>query len=732
MLLIELEDMEINRRQVLQATAAGAAGAIGINTMTNEVEASSFSQAETPTSKTLYSVSHTSRGPIAVGGGGKILHRTPVGWEVVLESGIQTSGSALFDSAVTSDGDVVWVCGSSGVVGTYDMRDGRVCDYTNPSGITSTWEAVSVRGGAGNEIIHLVSSSGQLLRGERDGCSNQITWKSVQKPSGGNAIYGHDQYQYNKSQLCGSGGAVYESTDSGASWSQIGISNFGKTLYDVSSTRRGRASAAAGGGYIADYDGSSWTTTSQSGTAIYTVERYREKGVAAGKSGYIYTRSSGSWSRNDTGTSATFHGCSLPARSGSPDIVVGTGGTVFERGSYDPVTNSIEVGTSRNDTLEYSFEVVGDLSKGKYAESADSVDACSSGSNCYVASGSVDGQRAGRFDSYEFAGDIQNLNVSNGSARHLELSLDSQTLRPYQIASTSWASASVPVSKTLYDVTDSSAGLYAVGGGGKVLNRTGTESWEVVIKNGPSSNGNTQYCCATTEDGKYLWFGGASGALGVYNVETGEITDHTAPNNMTSSWYGIEVIGDSGSETVHLSNGSGKLLTGTRSSGSMDWGSSQTPGSGSAIPAIEFLDSNRGFIVDTNGDAFKSSDGGDTWQNFGIENNGGTPHALSVRNENDILVSAGSGYLLRWNGEGWNRRALGGGTRYDVCRDDLRDLVVGGSGFVSKRGPRGWETQRDSGATLQGVTILEGTAPIAVAVGGSGTILEQTFDQAIY
>jgi hypothetical protein len=117
---------------------------------------------------------------------------------------------------------------------------------------------------------------------------------------------------------------------------------------------------------------------------------------------------------------------------------------------------------------------------------------------------------------------------------------------------------------------------------------------------------------------------------------------------------------------------------------------------------------------------------------FGIAGNGGTPTDMDVNRPDDILVSAGSGYTLHWNGQGWTRRKLGSGTHYAVSRDQRRKLIVGGGGSVYKRGIRSWENQRSSGYSLYGVLDFDSGDTTALACGSSGEIIEQAPVNSIY
>jgi hypothetical protein len=73
-----------------------------------------------------------------------------------------------------------------------------------------------------------------------------------------------------------------------------------------------------------------------------------------------------------------------------------------------------------------------------------------------------------------------------------------------------------PVDVTLTGVVDTSAGFFACGHEGIILNRTAPRMWEKVLEGGPTGNGNSLYTCSATDDGERLWFAGSSGAIGMF------------------------------------------------------------------------------------------------------------------------------------------------------------------------------------------------------------------------
>ncbi|PSP73486.1 hypothetical protein BRC86_09165, partial [Halobacteriales archaeon QS_3_64_16] len=93
---------------------------------------------------------------------------------------------------------------------------------------------------------------------------------------------------------------------------------------------------------------------------------------------------------------------------------------------------------------------------------------------------------------------------------------------------TGWTTAETPVASTLYDVEYTTNDAYAVGGGGVVIHRT-SDGWTKVLDGGPTGDSNTLKGSDTTDDRERLWFVGNSGAIGEYDVTTGNLNDYSAP-----------------------------------------------------------------------------------------------------------------------------------------------------------------------------------------------------------
>lgn len=286
-----------------------------------------WTEAESPTAKTLYGVVQSIEGPYAVGGSGIVLARRSDGWRVVLERGPTAQGNTLRGAAVSDDGRNVWFAGGSGVVGAYDAIDEQLTDYSAPKGKTSTWEDVAAAGPAGSERVYLVNGSGEVLSGTRDG--GTMTWDDAVKPGGGSSAKAVSFLDADRGYVCDTNAKVYETTDGGGSWNAIGIDGGSVGLYDVAPTDPDAIDAAGGDGSILRYNGAVWTKLSVSQSALYALDRRESAGLAAGGSGRVYERTPDGWEQTETPTAATLRGVALGTQH--PDVAVGSGGTVLER-----------------------------------------------------------------------------------------------------------------------------------------------------------------------------------------------------------------------------------------------------------------------------------------------------------------------------------------------------------------------------------------------------------------
>jgi photosystem II stability/assembly factor-like uncharacterized protein len=279
-----------------------------------------------------------------------------------------------------------------------------------------------------------------------------------------------------------------------------------------------------------------------------------------------------------------------------------------------------------------------------------------------------------------------------------------------------WTAVETPTGNTLYDVERTAAGTHVVGAGGVVLERA-DGGYRTVLEGGPTGNGNNLYGADVTDDGERLWFVGASGAIGEYDVTTGDLTDHSAPNDVTNNFNDVAVVGEAGAANVYVAGDSGKIYPSFDNGETFD---SVTPGSGSAINAIDFHGPRAGHAVDGNQTVFVTDDGG-SYERLGIENADYNFYGVDSDGPDDVTVSGGGGSVYNWTGARWIREDTGDAGLRDVEAAGTPGLTVGGGGAVFRRDGDGWRGEPTPvGDNL--TAVLRGE--VDVAVGAGGTVIE--------
>ena len=279
-----------------------------------------------------------------------------------------------------------------------------------------------------------------------------------------------------------------------------------------------------------------------------------------------------------------------------------------------------------------------------------------------------------------------------------------------------WTAVGTPTGNTLFDVERTAAGAYAVAAGGIVLER-GAEGYRTVLEGGPTGNGNSLYGADVTDDGERLWFVGASGAIGEYDVTTGSLTDHSAPDDVTNNLNDVAVAGEAGAATVYVAGDSGAIYASFDNGATFD---ATTPGSGSNVNAIDVHGPRSGHAVDGNKTVFATDDG-TTWERLGVENANDNFYGVDS-DAGDVTVSGGGGTVYGWDGSGWTREDTGDAGLRDVEAAGDAALTVGGGGAVFRReGGRWRQEQTPVGDTLN--AVMRGDPE--VAVGAGGTVIER-------
>lgn len=284
-----------------------------------------------------------------------------------------------------------------------------------------------------------------------------------------------------------------------------------------------------------------------------------------------------------------------------------------------------------------------------------------------------------------------------------------------------WTAAKTPIDGTLHDVRYTATNPHAVGAGGVLIERT-AGGWETVFRGGVSGNGNGLYGAAVTDDGKRLWMVGNSGAVGEYDVETGNLTDRSKPTGASNQFNSVAVTGPAGDADVYVVDDSGLVYYSFANGEEGTW-NYLTPGSGSGIPAAEFYDARAGTLIDTNGKVFATDDG-TTWNPFGIGDADTTFAGLDADGPDDVTVVGGNGSLYVYDGVEWRSARIAEAGLKDVITGAAGGVAVGGSGTVVERADGEWcVVDTPSGQNLRAVAAFDGDRDYAV--GASGTVLER-------
>lgn len=286
-------------------------------------------------------------------------------------------------------------------------------------------------------------------------------------------------------------------------------------------------------------------------------------------------------------------------------------------------------------------------------------------------------------------------------------------------ATREWTAAETPTDRTLHAVVETQAGAFAVGGGGDILQRTDI-GWVRVLDGGPTGNSNDLYGAAATDDGRRLWVVGASGAIGEYDVQTGSLVDHSAPNDVTNNFNDVSVVGDAGDANVYIAGDSGKIYSSSANGATGTW-DQVTPGSGSAIRAIDFHGPTSGHAVDGNQTVFTTADGG-VYERIGIANANVNFYAVDSDGSDEVNVAGGGAMVHRWDGARWTPTDLGDASLRDIELANGSGYVVGGGGTVFSLQNGAWtRASTPTGQNLKSVRRGE----TDIAVGAAGTIIEK-------
>lgn len=97
-------------------------------------------------------------------------------------------------------------------------------------------------------------------------------------------------------------------------------------------------------------------------------------------------------------------------------------------------------------------------------------------------------------------------------------------------------------------------------------------------------------------------------------------------------------------------NGSGEVLVGGYDTGGSAWRKPIKPGNGPTIRGVTTYESDQVYACDDNATTFRSTDGGATWSELGIDGAGVSLYDIAVVAEDEITVAGGSAGVFRYNG----------------------------------------------------------------------------------
>lgn len=286
-----------------------------------------WTAADGPTDATLRDAAVAGGRAYAVGDGGIVLATEGDGWRPVLPDGPGAASRDLLGADATSDGAAVWVAGDGGALGRFDVETGRHVDHSAPVDRTDSWTAVAAAGPAGEETLLLVTGSGEVLRGRhRDG---ELAWEAPAKPGSGSSMVGAAMVDA-AGYVCDTNDGVFETTDGGETFRQVGIEDLDGTITGIDAAARGDCAVVDDAGVLHRYDGSTWTPRRLGGESLRAVARSGDRTLACGDGGVVHERPdpAAAWERTLAPVAGSLRGIAAgPERA----VAVGDGGAILER-----------------------------------------------------------------------------------------------------------------------------------------------------------------------------------------------------------------------------------------------------------------------------------------------------------------------------------------------------------------------------------------------------------------
>ena len=290
-----------------------------------------------------------------------------------------------------------------------------------------------------------------------------------------------------------------------------------------------------------------------------------------------------------------------------------------------------------------------------------------------------------------------------------------------------WVRVDSPTNVTLRDLTATNNGPVAVGDKGVAIGR-GRERWGIILENGPGAKGRALYAVDSTDDGERVWFAGAGGAFGYYDIVDDERRDYSVPRGNSNSFYSLAVAGERGSEKFLVGDGSGNVLPGHVENDKTDWSWATTPSSGNAVEALAHDDDGFGYAVTPSADVFYTTKD-EEWECLGID--GAQNSLYDCAFDDGVFVTGGGGgvlyeaeQLLDHDDEVvWTPRNLGGFAIYGVEAGHGAQLACGEGGNIHIRMAGGdWEQGHYPKTTTLRAGLVDKQM---VAVGANGLVVER-------
>lgn len=284
-----------------------------------------------------------------------------------------------------------------------------------------------------------------------------------------------------------------------------------------------------------------------------------------------------------------------------------------------------------------------------------------------------------------------------------------------------WQRVDTPVAVSLHDVAVTADGPCAVGNGGSVVARAADGTWGVVVENGPSARGRALRGVDVTDDGKRLWFAGASGAIGAYDLESGTRLDRSKPRGLSKNFGAFAVAGSRGSEKLLVADGSGHVLAAEARETHLDWEPPTRPSGDTAIAALDATPDDVGYAVDSNANVYRTT-ATEGWSRVGVDGAGNSFYAVAA-SADTVVVGGGNGrvYATPTGSGSWTPSALGDFTVRALAATGGHTVAAGTGGTICSQAGT-WHCANWGGsATINGLAL----GPVDVAVGNNGLLLER-------